>query len=146
MAGRFGYRLGLFAVALAIDCVFTAMPAPAAIDMAIGDSRVVANQPLSDCNTRAQNALRSVLQAPSEAGQGTGEWAAYAPVQAPATPPAAASIHCFPLGGGYLVTFECAVELPPNPTPASDLCTKLVAAFDATAAASTNHHRARSVR
>jgi hypothetical protein len=126
----FPYRPGLFAVALALDVVFCAAPAPAAIDMAIGDRRVVQNQPLSDCTTRAENALRTLLQTPSEGGGGT-ELMALAPVEAPATPPRAASIHCFPLNNGYLVTFECAVEIPPNPTSASDFCAKVVAAFDA---------------
>jgi hypothetical protein len=131
----FPYRCALFAVALALDAVVCAAPAPAAIDIAIGDQRVVQNQPLSDCTTRAQNALRTLLQTPSQAGAGT-ELMAEAPVEAPATPPRAASIHCFPLdGSGYIVTFECAVEIPPNPTPASDLCAKLVAAFDASQSA-----------
>jgi hypothetical protein len=131
----FPCRYALFAVALALDAVFCAAPAPAAVDIAIGDQRVVQNQPLSDCTTRAQNALRTLLQAPSQAGAGT-ELMAEAPVEPPATPPRAASIHCFPLDGtGYIVTFECAVEIPPNPTPASDLCAKLVAAFDASQSA-----------
>lgn len=133
--GTLRYRLGLLAVAVALDVIICTAPAPAAIDIAIGDQRVVQNQPVSDCNTRAQAALQKTLQAPFEAGHGTGEWLAYTPVEAPATPPAAASIHCFLLGNGYLVTFECAVELPPNPTPASDLCTKLEAAFDSSQAA-----------
>ncbi|MBV8148564.1 MAG: hypothetical protein JO092_05710 [Candidatus Eremiobacteraeota bacterium] len=137
----FPYRSGLFAVALALDVVLCAAPAPAAIDMAIGDQRVVTTQPISDCTTRAENALRTLLQAPSTGGGGT-EFMALAPVQAPATPPRAASIHCFPLDKGYLVTFECAVEIPPNPTPASDLCTKLVAAFDASQSADTGSNAA----
>ena len=141
----FPYRSGLFAVALALDIVFCVAPAPAAIDLAIGDQRIVQNQPLSDCTTRAENALRTLLQAPSVAGGGS-ELMALAPVQAPATPPRAASIHCFPLDKGYLVTFECAVEIPPNPTPASDLCTKLVAAFDASQSANAGSTAAEGSR
>jgi hypothetical protein len=141
----FPYRPVLFAVALALDIAFCAAPAPAAIDVAIGDQRVVQNQPVSDCETRAENALRTLLQTPSEGGGGT-EFMALAPVQPPATPPTAGAIHCFPLDKGYLVTFECAVEIPPSATSASDFCTKLEAAFDASQSADTDSAAAGSAR
>jgi hypothetical protein len=132
----FSYRPALFAVALALNVAVCAAPAPAAIDIATGDQRVVQNQPLSDCTARAQHALQTLLQAPSIGGGGT-EFMALAPVTPPATPPTAGAIHCFPLDKGYLVTFECAVEIPPSATSAADFCTKLVAAFDASQSAWT---------
>ena len=136
MIGTPFFRLAAFLAAAAIDFAVCAAPAPAALDVVVGDSRVVQNQPLTDCNTRAQSALTAVLQRPIEAGDGTGEWGALTKVEAPATPPEAGSIHCFPIGNGYLVTFECAVEIPPATQSAADLCTKLSAAFDAKQAAS----------
>ena len=135
MIGTPVFRLAAILAAAAIDFAVCAAPAPAALDVAMGESRVVDNQPLSDCNTRAQAALTAVLQRPDEVGDGTGEWRALTKVEAPATPPEAGSIHCFPIGNGYLVTFECAVEIPPAAQSATDLCTKLTAAFDAKTAA-----------
>jgi hypothetical protein len=121
----------VFGIGLALSIVVSAAPAPAALDMALGDRRTVANTPLSDCNTRAQAALTATLQRPDEIGEGTGEWRAYTKVEKPATPPEAASIHCFPVDNGYYVTFECFVEIPPSTTSAADLCTKIMGAFDA---------------
>jgi hypothetical protein len=135
VTGTFARRLGCFTVALALGMALCAVPAPAAINMAIGPQRTVPNAPVTDCDARAQSALTSVLQTPFEAGQGTGEWLAYAQVEAPATPPQAASIHCFPIDNGYLVTFECAVVLPDSSVSADDFCTKVSAAFDASSPA-----------
>jgi hypothetical protein len=141
----FSYRPALFAVALALSLAVCVGRATAAIDVAIGDQRVVQTSPLSDCTARAQHALQTLLQAPSVGGGGT-EFMALAPVTPPATPPTAASIHCFPLDKGYLVTFECAVEIPPSTTSASDFCTKVEAAFDASQSAEANYSSGRSVR
>ena len=123
------YRLAFFTVAFGALAVLCTTAAPAAIDIAIGDKKTVTNQTDSDCNARAQSALTTVLQRPDEINPG--EWRAYAAVTAPATPPQAASIHCYPLNNGYFATFECAVEIPPSQMSAADLCTKLGAAFDA---------------
>jgi len=131
------FRRAAFGIALALSIAASAAPAPAAIDMAMGDKRTVPNAPLSDCNARAQAALTATLQRPDEIGDGTGEWRALTKVEAPATPPEAASIHCYPVDNGYLVTFECAVEIPPSTMSASDLCTKLMGAFDAKQSAQT---------
>lgn len=114
--------------------------------MSIGDRRTVQNQPVSDCNTRAQAALTTTLQRPDEIGDGTGEWRAYTKVEAPATPPEAVSIHCFPIDNGYYVTFECAVEIPPSTMSAADLCTKVMAAFDAKQAAQSGNAQSGGAR
>jgi len=129
VAGTPHYRLALFTVAFGAFAVLCTTAAPAALDMAIGDKKTVSNQSDSDCNTRAQAALTSVLARPDEINPG--EWRAIAKVEPPATPPQAASIHCFPDGNGYTATFECAVEIPPSAMSAADLCSKLGAAFDA---------------
>lgn len=136
MAGTPRYRLALFTVAFGALAVLCTTAAPAALDIAVGDKKTVQNQSDSDCNARAQSALTAVISRPDEINPG--EWRAIATVQPPATPPQAASIHCFPNGNGYFATFECAVEIPPSTTSAADLCSKLGAAFDAKQSASTN--------
>jgi hypothetical protein len=127
------YRLAFFTVAFGIFAVVCTTAAPAALDLSIGDRKTVQNQSDSDCNARAQSALTSVLQRPDQINPG--EWRALTPVTAPATPPQAASIHCYPNGNGYFATFECAVEIPPSQMSAADLCAKLGAAFDAKSSA-----------
>jgi hypothetical protein len=136
VAGTPRYRLALFTVAFGAFAVLCTTAAPAALDMAIGDTKTVPNQTDSDCNTRAQSALTSVIARPDEINPG--EWRSIAQVEAPATPPQAASIHCFPTDNGYFATFECAVEIPPSSMSAADLCTKLGAAFDAKQSADTD--------
>jgi len=136
VAGTSRYRLAFFTVAFGAFATLCTAAAPAALDMAIGDKKTVSNQSDSDCNARAQSALTTVIARPDEINPG--EWRAIATVQPPATPPQAASIHCFPSGNGYFATFECAVEIPPSAMSAADLCSKLGAAFDAKQSASTS--------
>jgi hypothetical protein len=119
----------LFTVAFGALAVLCTTAAPAALDIATGDKKTVSNQTDSDCNARAQSALTTVLQRPDEINPG--EWKALTKVEPPATPPEAASIHCYPTDNGYFVTFECAVEIPPSQMSAADLCAKLSSAFDA---------------
>jgi hypothetical protein len=129
VAGRSHNRLALFSVAFGAFAALSTVAAPAALDIATGDKKTVANQSDADCNARAQSALTTVLQRPDEINPG--EWRALTSVEPPATPPQAASIHCFPINDGYFVTFECAVEIPPSQMSAADLCAKLSSAFDA---------------
>ena len=130
MISSFRSRIALIAAALfAIGLVPVA--ARAALDMADGTRKVVDNEPRSACNSRAASALKVVLGSALEVGEDSGEWEAYGPPGVNVGPAAAAAVHCYPVGSGYLVTFTCAVELPYNPDPASALCTKLEAAFDA---------------
>lgn len=119
---------------LAAACVLTlgatTLPAPAALDMAVGARKVVKNQPVSGCNAAAKTALDSVLQDASEIGSGdTGEWRAYGPADSSGHSSAAAAVHCYPTDDGYVVTFTCAVQTPPSTDTASALCTKLATAF-----------------
>jgi hypothetical protein len=125
------YRVALFSVALTLNCVLAGTSASAAFDMVVGSRSVVQNKPVSDCSTKAKSALNSVLQNAFEAGAGTGQWLAYGPQDSSGHSSASAAIHCFPVGNGYVVTFTCAAEVPPNPDTASGLCTKLTTAFGA---------------
>jgi hypothetical protein len=129
VAGTPRFRLAFFTVAFGAFSLLCTTAAPAALDMAIGTKKTVQNQTDNDCNARAQSALTAVIARPDQINPG--EWRAISQVQPPATPPQAASIHCFPDGSGYFATFECAVEIPPSAMSAADLCTKLTAAFDA---------------
>ena len=119
------YRLGFFAVALALNVAVCTARAPADLYMTVGERRVVQNEQVADCSTKAKNALNTVLTNAFEAGDGTGQWLAYG---GPDNSEAAA-IHCYPLDNGYSVTFTCTVQVPPSPSMAADLCTKLSAAF-----------------
>jgi hypothetical protein len=129
MAGRSRRRLTTFAVALTLNVAFLSAAAPAEIEMVIGARTTVANAPISDCSAKAKTALNTVLQNAFEAGDGTGQWLAYGPLDSSGHSSATAAIHCYPVDTGYYVTFTCAVEVPPNPDTASSLCTKLAAAF-----------------
>jgi hypothetical protein len=125
--------LKIRAALLSAGCVLAlgaaTLPAPAALDMAVGARKVVKSQPISSCNAAAKNALNSVLQDASEIGTGdTGEWRAYGPADSDGHSSTAGAIHCYPLDDGYVVTFTCAVQLPSTDT-ASALCTKLATAF-----------------
>jgi len=132
VAKTFCNRAVVLAVGFALAIGSTRATAPAALDVFVGARKVVKNQPLSACNAGAKSALSSVLQNASEVGD-TGEWKASGPSDASGNAFAAAAIHCYPLDDvqGYLVTFTCAVQAPPNPDTASALCGKLTDAFGA---------------
>jgi hypothetical protein len=129
------YRLALFVAAFALAFAASGASAPAALDMYVGARTVVQNEPVADCSTKAKNALNAVLQNAFEAGEGTGQWLAYGPNDYSGHSNATAAIHCYPVGNGYVVTFTCAVEVPPNPDTASALCAKLTTAFGGKTAA-----------
>ena len=135
MARTFDCRPTLLIAAFAFALGSSSAPAPAALDMYIGARTVVPNEPIDDCNTKAKSALNAVLQNAFEAGEGTDQWLAYGPPDYAGHPNASAAIHCFPVDTGYVVTFTCAVDVPPNPDSASALCAKLTAAFGAKSAA-----------
>jgi hypothetical protein len=103
--------------------------APAALVMSTGLRYVVTSAPPTECSAKAKTALNAQLQNAGETSEGTGMWFAYSPTDSDGHASAAATIHCFPVGSGYVVTFTCAVEQPPNPYAADDLCTRLGASF-----------------
>jgi hypothetical protein len=115
---------------VALVVLISGTNARAAIDMAVGARKVVKNEPVSDCNAKAKNALNAVFQDASEIGSGdTGEWKAYGAADASGHPSSAAAIHCYPIDSGYVVTFTCAAQVPPSPNTAGALCAKLSEAF-----------------
>lgn len=125
-------RVAAFAIGLALSFGLAQASAPAALDMVVGARKVVKNEPVSSCNTKAKNALNAVLQGALEVGTGdTGEWKAYGAPDASGNSFAAAAVHCYPLDDvkGYLATFTCAAQTPPNPDTASAICEKLNGAF-----------------
>jgi hypothetical protein len=123
-------RLAIAAAAFALVVGLGGKPAPAALDMVVGDKTVVKNEALSSCNTKAQSALILVLGKAAEYGD-TGDWEGYGATDASGNSFAAAAIHCYPLDAvsGYLVTFTCAAQTPPATETPSAICTKLAAAF-----------------
>lgn len=134
MARKSYHRVALLVAGLVLAFALTGAAAPAALDMYVGAHTIVKSEPLSDCNTKAKNALNAVLANAMEADD-TGQWQAYGTLDSSGHSSAAAAIHCYPLEDGYLVTFTCAVQAPPNPDTASALCAKVNAAFGAKAAA-----------
>jgi hypothetical protein len=122
-------RFALFAVALTLAFGWSAAAAPAAVEMSTGLRHIEASAPLSDCSVKAKNALNSNLQNAFETSPDSGMWLAYGAADASGHASAAAAIHCFPVGKGYVVTFTCSVELPPSLFSASDLCLKINATF-----------------
>ena len=129
MARRFA-RAAVAAAGFALAVGLAGRPAPAALDMVIGDRTVVKSEPLSSCNTKAQSALNAVLGKAAEYGD-TGNWEGYGATDSSGNSFAAAAIHCYPLDAvsGYVVTFTCAAQTPPATETASVICTKLAAAF-----------------
>ena len=129
MARRFA-RVAVFSAGLALAVGLAGLPAPAALDMVIGEKNVVRNEALASCNSKAQSALNSVLGKAAEYGD-TGSWEGYGATDSSGSSFAAAAIHCYPLDAvnGYLVTFTCAAQTPPATETASGICTKLAAAF-----------------
>ena len=130
MASRSSHFVTLLAVGIALTIGLMPAPLPAALDMVIGARQVVKSEPISSCNTKARTALNAVLVDAAEVGAGdTGEWKAYGTPDASGHSSAAAAIHCYPLDDGYVVTFTCAVQVPPNTDSANTLCGKLSQAF-----------------
>ena len=130
MAKTFCNRLLVLAVGVALAVGASTTRAPAALDVYVGARKVVKGQPVSACNAGAATALNAVLQNATEMGTGdTGEWKALGAPDSSGNSFAAAAIHCYPLDDGYLVTFTCAAQVPPNADSASAICDKVTAAF-----------------
>jgi hypothetical protein len=123
-------RLGLIGVGLSLAVAATGRPASASLDFFIGARNVVKDEPLSTCNSKARDALNSVLGKAAEYGD-TGNWEGYGATDASGNSFAAAAVHCYPLDAihGYVVTFTCAAQTPPATEAASVICGKLATAF-----------------
>ncbi len=130
MAKTFRHRVMAFATGLALTFGLAGTTAPAALDMVVGSRNIVKNEPVSSCDTKASQALISVVGKAAEYGD-TGSWLGSGESDASGNSFAAAAIHCYPLDdvNGYLVTFTCAAQTPPSTETASVICDQLATAF-----------------
>ncbi|HEY1656379.1 MAG TPA: hypothetical protein VGF86_14845 [Candidatus Tumulicola sp.] len=135
MIKTFRYRSAGCAIAFGVAVALSGAAASADLQTVVGARVVVPNEPVSSCGAKAKTALNSVLQNAIESEDGSGEWLAYGALDSAGHASAAASIHCYPVDTGYVVTFACAAQVPPNPDTATGLCAKLVAAFPGAKAA-----------
>lgn len=122
MALRFRHRRELFAVTLVLGVVLCSAAAPAAVEMSTGIRYVVAGGSPAECSAKAKTALNAYLQNATESAAGSGEWVAFGPLNGTGPRTTAATVRCYPVGKGYIVTFTCAVEVPGSPYAADALC------------------------
>ncbi len=123
-------RRVVFATVLSVAAVVCYAAASASVDMATGIRYVINNATIDDCNRKAEAALNAYLQGVSEASPGSNEWIAYGPTaDRGQDTSASAAVHCYPVGNGYVVTFDCSVQLPNNPYDASSLCLDIAHTF-----------------
>jgi hypothetical protein len=115
-------RAAVVSGALLIGLGLSTPRAPAAVDFSVGIRRVSDTGSLSDCSSKAKEALDAFLLNATESSPGSGDWSAQSANGMAGTPTAAAVVRCFPLPKGYVVTFTCAVQLPDNPFTANALC------------------------
>ncbi len=115
-------RIALLAVAILAGVIWCSAGAPAAVDMSVGIRHVSPGGSLGDCSAKAKEALDTYLQGAAESRPGSGEWLAFSKNGIAGTPTAAATVRCYALSAGYVVTFTCAVQLPDNPYTADALC------------------------
>ena len=123
--------LRLFAIVLFVGIVASIGVAPAAVDLSTGIRYTIDSGTIDECGTKAQAALNKYLQNTVEAAAGTHEYIATGPIGATSAQATTANgtIHCYPLGAGYQVTFTCVVETPNNPYTADALCLDLAHNF-----------------
>jgi hypothetical protein len=115
-------RATIALVVLLVSLVWCSAQAPAAVDLSVGIRYVSADGSLSDCSAKAKDSLNTFLQGANEPTPGSGEWLASSQNGVAGTPTAMATVRCYALGKGYVVTFTCAVQLPDNPYSADALC------------------------
>jgi hypothetical protein len=116
------------AVGFALVFGLAGAPARAALDVVVGARNVVKDEPVSSCDSKASQALKSVLGNQDEINPH--EWRGVGAVDAAGGSFAAAAVHCYPLDGtGYVVTFTCAAQSPPSPESASVICSQLAENF-----------------
>lgn len=117
-------RRAIFALALFAAMIAGGAIAPAEVDLSTGIRYVIPTGTLDECGSKATTALGKYLNAPHEPVAGSHEYQATGPIGGfgESLNAASATVHCFPLDKGYVVTFTCAVETPNNPYGADALC------------------------
>lgn len=120
----------LFAVFLGLAVLVTSALSPAAVDLSTGIRYAIPAGTMDECGTKAKTALNAYLQSATESSPG--EWIATGPAVQVGRPDttAAATVHCYPNGNGYVVTFSCTVETPNNPYDAGALCLNIAHNFN----------------
>jgi hypothetical protein len=117
-------RARLFAAAVVAGIMLCNAAAPAAVNFSTGIRYVMPTGTAADCSAKAKAALGKYLQDPTESSTGSGEWLAFGPVGAngPQSYTSAATVRCYGLDQGYVVTFTCVVQTPDSPYTAGELC------------------------
>jgi hypothetical protein len=129
VAPTLAYRVCAIALGFSLAAGLSGTSAQAALDVVVGARNVVNNEPVSACDTKASQALTSVLGKAAEIGD-THEWTGAGAVDTAGNSFAAAAVHCYPLDGtGYVVTFTCAAQAPPAPETATVICSQLADSF-----------------
>jgi len=120
----------LFAVFFAFALVVTGALSPAAVDLSTGLRYAIPTGTMDECASKAKTALDTYLQNANESSPG--DWLATGPLVQVGRPDttAAATVHCYPNGKGYVVSFTCSVETPNNPYDASALCLDIAHNFN----------------
>jgi len=123
-------RLGLLAAGLFLSAIWCVASAPAAVQLSVGIRYVSETGSLDECSSKARASLSAFLQGAAESSPGSGEWAAHGADNGLAgAPTAAATVRCYALAKGYVVTFTCAVQAPENPYDADTLCKDIAHKF-----------------
>ena len=122
-------RFALTVTALLVAALCSHGNAPAAVDLSTGIRHVSEDGTLADCSAKAKASLDAFLPGASESSQGSGEWIAMGQNKQIGAASSAATVRCYPLPKGYVVTFTCAVQLPDNPYAADDLCRNVAHKF-----------------
>jgi hypothetical protein len=115
-------RTAVFIAAIGGALLSSSVAAPAAVDMSVGIRHVSPDGTLSDCGAKAKESLDAFLQGAAETPAGSGDWLAFSRNGPAGTPTSAATVRCYALSKGYVVTFTCVVQLPDNPYAADTLC------------------------
>ncbi len=115
-------RLSLLAAALAVTMLWSGAPAPAAVEISTGIRYVYDGGSLGECSAKAKTALNAYLTGATESTPGSGEWVAFGQNGNTGSATSAATVRCYALGKGFVVTFTCAVQTPDNPYNADALC------------------------
>lgn len=122
-------RAAIMAIASFCAVALCGVPAPAAVDFSVGIRHVSPDGSVQDCGDKAKTALSAFLGNAAESTPGSGDWFATAQNPQAGAVTAAATVRCYPLSKGYVVTFTCAAQLPGNPYGADALCLDIAHKF-----------------
>ncbi len=123
MLSRLRSRSSIFTGVLLVSVLLCSVAVPAAVQMSTGLRFVSPDGSAGDCSAKAKAALNAFLEGATESTPGNGEWVATGPPGAAiGAHSSAATVRCFGLSKGYVVTFTCAVQIPGSPYSADALC------------------------